>query len=265
MALHHRAWRDDRADPSACFYRSLVVLGRRGPLEAWRFLQSVGPLEDAPDSIRSDWLATHACTLARLRDFDAAESWLARADRISTNRAWLLVERADVYELEDRYDDALAAAREALAHKPWYRPAVQTVARLLELLDRQPEAVELLAEASERIESAMLLAQQGALEDDLGRHADARRTWDRLVSTAPLIERRIKRWLRASAATQPTDAEIFPRPRPSPKRAVNRSSWRSPAGSKTPKSAAVASSSMSASFASTIKPALPPLLRPSRS
>ena len=195
MALHYRAWRDDRADPSACFYRSLVVLGRRGPLEAWRFLQSVGPLEGAPDSIRSDWLATHACTLARLRDFDAAESWLARADRISTNRAWLLVERADVYELEDRYDDALAAAREALAHKPWYRPAVQTVARLLELLDRQPEAVELLAEASERIESAMLLAQQGALEVDLGRHADARRTWDRLVSTAPLIERRIKRWL----------------------------------------------------------------------
>ena len=48
-------------------------------------------------------------------------------------RAWLLVERADVYELEDRYEDALHAAREALAIKPWYRPAIQVAAHLLEL------------------------------------------------------------------------------------------------------------------------------------
>ena len=195
LALHHRAWRDDPTDPWACFYRARLILGRRGPLEAWRFVQRVGPLEDAPDQARADWMASHSCILGRLRDFDAAESWLARAERLCPGSAWLLIERSDLYELEDRYPLALAAAREALELKPWYRPGVQAVAHLLELLDRQAEAVQLLAEASERIESALILAQQGALEENLGRFADAQRTWDRFASTAPLLEREMKRWL----------------------------------------------------------------------
>ena len=195
MALHHRAWRADPTDPSACVCHAWNLLAQRGPLEVWRFLKSVGSLDEAPDLIRSDWLATHAATLARLRDFDAAESWLVRAEEIAPGRAWLLVARADLYEQEDRYDDALTAARQSLEIEPWCRSGIQSVAHLLELHDRQPEAIELLAAASERIESALLLAQQGTLEDDLGRHADARGTWERFASRAPLIERRMRCWL----------------------------------------------------------------------
>jgi tetratricopeptide (TPR) repeat protein len=194
-ALHHRAWREDPTNPTACYYRARMILGHRGPLEAWRFMQSVGPLDGADNSVRSDWMANHSCTLARLRDFDAAESWLEKAERTAPESAWLLVERSDLYELEDRYQDALAVARESLCLKPWYRPAVQAVARCLERLDRQVEAVELLAEASDHIESTMVLAQQGILEQNLGRYQDARRTWQRFEERAPLIERRMRRWL----------------------------------------------------------------------
>ena len=175
--------------------RARNTLARRGPLAAWRFFQSVGPLEDAPDRVRSDWLASQGFALALLRDFDAAESWLARAEKVSPDRPWLLVERAGVYLLEDRYEDALAAARDSLSAKPWYGPAVHATAHLLELLDRRAEALEFLTEASERIESAVILAQQGVLEGNMRRHQDARRTWDRYEERAPLIEPRMRCWL----------------------------------------------------------------------
>ncbi len=83
MALHYRAWRTDPTDPSACCCHAWNFLAQRGPLRAWRFLKDVGSLDEAPDLIRSDWLGTHAVTLARLRDFDAAELWLARAEQLA--------------------------------------------------------------------------------------------------------------------------------------------------------------------------------------
>lgn len=195
LAIHARAWRREPAHPEARYYHAFVLLLRQGPLRAWSFLRRIGAMDDAPATLRSDWLALHGAILGRLRDFDAAESWLARAEQVAPGRPWLWVERADLFELEDRYGDALAAARQALAIRPWYPPAVQVTAHLLQLLDRDEEALSLLTEAVERIESSPLAAQLGVLQSEMGRYADASRTWDRFVELSPLLDERGRQWL----------------------------------------------------------------------
>ena len=85
--------------------------------------------------------------------------------------------------------------REALALRPWYRPAVQETAHLLQLLDRDEEAVCLLSDAAERIESSPLVAQLGVLQAEIGRHADAWQSWDRFDQLSPLLDAQGRRWL----------------------------------------------------------------------
>ena len=188
---------------------------RRGPLRTWEFLREVGPLAGATERIRGYWLSMHAIVLGQFRDFDAAESWLARADEVSPGSPWLLVQRASLLAMEDRYDDALAAAREALERRPWYRSAVQQAAHLLQLLDRDEEAESLLAVAAEKIESSGVVAQLGVLQAEMGRHAEARRTWDRFADTFPLIDTRTRKWLagrRSDAAYECGDIAVAAAP-----------------------------------------------------
>jgi tetratricopeptide (TPR) repeat protein len=91
------------------------------------------------------WLAFRANILGRLRDFDAAEDWLSRAEKIAPDYPWLCVERSLLYEWEDRYPEALAAAQRSLSLHPWpwYRPGVEATAHVLGLLERDAEALEL--------------------------------------------------------------------------------------------------------------------------
>ena len=56
--------------------------------------------------------------LGRFRDFDAAEQWMDRAEKTDPNRAWIAVARAHLFELEDRYAEALASAQHALSQRP---------------------------------------------------------------------------------------------------------------------------------------------------
>jgi tetratricopeptide (TPR) repeat protein len=194
-AMLLRAWRADRADPEACYYFARGTAAGRGPLAALEFMRRVGPLDGAADEIRSDWLATRAIALGGLRDFDAAESALDEAERVAPGRAWLRVERSSLFEMEDRYDDALAAAREALALRPWYIPAVQATAGLLQLRDREAEAADLLAEASDRLTSAAVAALLSNIQFELGRFEDATRSLDRFAALTPLIDAPTRRWL----------------------------------------------------------------------
>ncbi|MDG3004459.1 C39 family peptidase [Paludisphaera mucosa] len=197
LALPLRAWRDDPRDPEALYYRARAMLGRRGPLAAWRFLGRVGPLDAAPDEIRADWEATHAMALGGLRDFERAELRLAEAERITPGRAWLRVERASLLEMEDRYEEALAAAREALALSTWYRPAVQSTAHLLQLLDREAEALEFLAEADRRMNSGVIVGQLAGFQFEAGLHAESMASLDRYEALSPMMDATTRRWLAA--------------------------------------------------------------------
>src|SRR5262249_9120827 len=91
---HWRAWREDPPDPEPCYYHAPAPLEYAGPLVACNFLQHTGPLPAAPPTVHSDWLAFHARVLGRLRDFDAAEAWLTRAEQANPDQPWTCIERA---------------------------------------------------------------------------------------------------------------------------------------------------------------------------
>jgi tetratricopeptide (TPR) repeat protein len=198
--LHSLAWRRDRAHPEATYYYAFGVAERRGALEAWEFARAHGDLPGASDGVRGDWLAIKARLAATFRDFDAAERLLQRADELSPAGAWVCVERSHVLEMEDRTEEALAAARRSLERRPWYRPGVQAVSHLLQLLDRDEEAAALLREASGRIESAYVYGALSELESERERPAEALAALARYEELTPLKEPDLVTWLAARRA-----------------------------------------------------------------
>jgi cellulose synthase operon protein C len=193
--LHRLAWREDRAHPEACYYRARARLEHSGPLAAWEFLRRRGDLPEAPVDLRGNWLALRASVAAHLRDFDTADLWIARAREMATDDPWIFVEQSSILELEDRYEEALAAARHSLTLQPWFRPAVQATAHLLQLLSRDDEALALLSEAAGRIESAAVLTMLTLVQTEQGRWADARESLDRFEALSPLMEKEVAQWL----------------------------------------------------------------------
>lgn len=195
--LHWLAWRESPNDPDALYYYGRHVLDRRGPLPAWEFMQRVGDLAAARDEQRADWFALRASVALLFRDFDVAELWLDRAQNLCPQRPWLWVERSSLLEGEDRYDECLAAARRALELRPFYRPAVQQAAHALQILDRDEEALALLADAAAQSESGPIVAQLANLQCELQRYDEAARSLDRVEELSPLMERHGREWLAA--------------------------------------------------------------------
>src|SRR5688572_1131509 len=154
--LHLRAYKHDRKSPLARYYFALAVFELRGPLVTWDFLTDCDIAPDIHPGTRANMCALRARAAAKLRDFETAELWLKKADDAAPGKAWNSVERAGVLAEEDRYEEALEVARLSLKQHfaPWYRPAVQQVAHLLQVLGREIEAIEFLEEACEQLESA---------------------------------------------------------------------------------------------------------------
>lgn len=196
-ALHLRAWRVDPTDPEALYYYTRVILARRGVLAAWEILRQHQDLPDATPQQQADWLTLRAHVLGRLRDFDSAESCLSWAEKLAPDHPWLWIERSTLYEFQDRYPEALAAAQHSLSLHPWYRPGVESTAHVLELLDRDAEALELLQQASQVLESGSVVAQLARLQTELGHHAEARQSYERIAELSPLLDQGGILWLAA--------------------------------------------------------------------
>ena len=191
--LHVRAHRADPRDPRATYYYARAVLERRGPLAVIDLCQRVGNLPDAPPDVRADWLSFRATIAAIYRDFDTADDLLDESERLAPDRPWTQIERAGVCEASDRFDRALSAARRSLELKPWFRVGVQTVAHLLQVRDSDAEALDLLTEGVDRIQSVPLVLQLASLQDHLRLHADAMRTLSQLDPLMPVREKRFEK------------------------------------------------------------------------
>jgi len=198
--LHLLAFRSTPAYPEAIYYHARYRMERFGPLATWEFMRQHPDWSDSPPEMQADWLALAAFVAARLRDFDRAERLLNRADAVAPDRPWPCIERSSVYELADRLDDALAAARRSLELSTWFRPGVQSAAHLLVRLGRDREALDLLTEADAHLESGLIAAQLAALQNELGHSADAQRTLDRYAELSPLLEPETAKWLAARRA-----------------------------------------------------------------
>src|SRR5262249_14861465 len=79
----------------------------------------------------------------------------------------------------------------------WYRPAVQWVAHFLVQKERDDEALELLTQATQRLESGALFAQLAALQIELTRYDDAARSLDAVERLSPLADKWMTCWLAA--------------------------------------------------------------------
>lgn len=205
--LHGLAWRRWPADPEAAYFCAMGLLARRGPWPAWQFLERYGDLPEARDPHRADWFALRAQVLGMLRDFESAEEWLDRAERLAPERPWIWVERAALLDAEDRREEALDAARRALELRPWFRPAVQTAAHYLVQLNRDDEALALLTGAAERLQCGDLFIQLAALKMELRCYTEARADLQRALPLLPLLER--DRTRRKLMAAQRADAAYY--------------------------------------------------------
>jgi tetratricopeptide (TPR) repeat protein len=241
--LHRRAHEEDPADPEAIYYHARGVAERYGPLAAWELLRGRGAttagraagraapeLPGGSDELQADWLAFHGYVLGSFRDFEPAERYMAAALERAPEKPWVWVERAGLYEREDRYDDALAAARRALELRAFYRPAVQEAGHLLQLLDRDAEALDLLARAAAHVQSGPVVGQLALLQTELGMHAEARQSWDRVAELSPMADRFFERFLAARGRTRRTTAATRRPPWSWPARSRARSSTSSPPG-----------------------------------
>jgi cellulose synthase operon protein C len=189
-----RARRRDKSRLDILFFYLVEVLRQRGPLNVWRYFESTPIPTSAPPAERAELLSLRARVTATFRDFETAERLLTEAEQIDPQNRWVQLERSFLLEERDEYDAALSASQEVLAAHPWYRPAVQAVAHHLQLLSRDEEAVQLLLEAMQHIESGAVAAQLALAQSELRLYADELQTLQRFRELSPLLDGRDEEW-----------------------------------------------------------------------
>jgi len=195
--LHLLAFRESPAYQESVYYHARYRMERFGPLSCWRFQEQHTDWSEASPELRADWLALRGLTAARFRDFDRADAFFTQSETMAPHRPWHHVERSSALELAEKTEDALAAARRSLELQAWFRPGIQSVAQLLTRMGREREALDLLVEAVEHLESALVVSQLAGLQLDLGQVTDAGRSIERFAELSPLIEKELSQWLAA--------------------------------------------------------------------
>ncbi len=187
--LHLLAYRRWPEHPYCLYYGALARWSRIGILHAWREFGQVDMPVTAEPRAQADWLALKALMLAGLRDFSRAEKFITEAVQIDPLSAWLQVERCEILDRQDAHQAALEAAQAALELQPWFRPAVQSLGHKLVQLNRDDEALKLLAEATQRLQSGDVWCQLGVLQEELKDYDAAWHSLSRAEALWPLAER----------------------------------------------------------------------------
>ncbi|MFN7141801.1 MAG: hypothetical protein ACK4UN_20975, partial [Limisphaerales bacterium] len=198
--LHLRAYLRDRSHPEAQYYYAWAILHSRGPLAAWKWLKRNINMDAVDGKLCADIMTLQARAASLLRDFSKAEELLANAEALVPGHKWSQVERLFLLEAEDRYEEALEAAKQVCAQHHWYRPAVHAHAHMLQLLNRDEEALDLLQNGSEHIEGTSLLCELTGLQIELKRFAEAKLNLQRCRQNAPLMDKLFEQWLNANSA-----------------------------------------------------------------
>ena len=184
--------------PRVQYYGAVAMGDYRGDLAAWEFMAGLGEPETDDAELRSDWCGLQGTFAAGLRDFDTAHEAIERGRGYDPGNAYLWVEYAFVLQEEDRRQDALEAAQHALDLRPSYRPAVQLAAYNLSLLGRDEEAVRILTEAGDKLESCWVAAQLAQLHSELGNYAECVDAWHRFEQLAVLLPLESREWFAAN-------------------------------------------------------------------
>jgi tetratricopeptide (TPR) repeat protein len=194
-AIEFQVWRRQPNHPEAMVVYLRGLSERRGLYRAWQWGESARFPEDAPAESAADWHALRASIAVALRDFDSAARLFARARSLVPDDPWIRVEECHGLAGQDRCDEAIEAAREALSLDADYRAAVQALAHFLSLQRRDDEAIDLLARASARMHSADIEMQLAVLLTEQCRFDEAWRALRRAHEFSPLADRQRRRWL----------------------------------------------------------------------
>lgn len=200
-AIDFRLWRRHPHHPEAMVAHLRGLSERRGLYRAWQWGKSVRFPEGAAAEPAGDWYALLANIAIALRDFDTADRLFDRARSLVPDDPWIRVEWSHGLAGQDRVDEAIEVAREALSVDADYRAAVQALAHFLSLVRRDDEAIDLLERASERMQSADVEMQLAVLLTEHRRFDDAWHALGRAREFSPLADRQRRRWLEQQSAS----------------------------------------------------------------
>ena len=166
-----RAWHLDKSHPVAQLHFGFELQSRRGTLALWLAMREWPRARDANPQQEADLLALRGTAAADLRDFAVAENLLKRAESLAPGDPWVHLQRARLLESQDRVEEALEVTEMActLHPHPFYRVGVQIRAHLLQLLDRDEDAIQLLTEAGAFLQNGPVAAQLYLLLAENGR------------------------------------------------------------------------------------------------
>lgn len=174
-------------DQRVQYFGLRALLSRRGPLEAWRTLARWD--ESRPDLVaQPEVLGLKAVILGIFQDFREAQRTWDLAWRARPEDLWLLMERSVILEQQDRFDDSIAVLHDLLDRRPWYCPAVLSLAQAWLARGQRDEAIDLLTRAMSRLQSPWVagLLANALIESDDPQGAMA--AWDRYGSLATMLE-----------------------------------------------------------------------------
>ncbi|MDC0670419.1 C39 family peptidase [Nannocystis radixulma] len=200
-----RAYRAAPRDPEVAEAYARHLKGTRGPLAALEFLRTFA-VDAAPAPAQCELRLVRALALIALRDFEAAEFELCRAEALDPTSPTIAGVRARLHEAQDELPAALAGLQELLAARPDHRAAVQFAGHLLLELGRVDEAAALLATAMTTMECGAIALQLAHLELTRQRPREA---WDWVVRAAglfPWLEVEVLQALAAAACEAACEA-----------------------------------------------------------
>ena len=185
--------------PEIQFCALWAIWSRRGPLVALQFESELPEPENPTASDLADRLAFRAHCHAHLRDFETADRLMQKALEMMPERAWLHVEYAGILTFEDRLAEALEASGKALELQPFYRPAVQSQAHGLVQTNADDQALKLLREAVQQLQSGDVVGQLIALLCEREEFAEAESLLQLAETYYPeeLRDKTTRKWLDA--------------------------------------------------------------------
>lgn len=183
------AWRADRSHPLARVYALRSIAAVLGVDRQIELMRQWGEMQEASAEVRQLYCCHWSDLWSQLRDFAQADAWLKKAESISGPDPWIHFVRSQSLEKKDCYEEALAEVRRGLELKPWFRPAVQQAGHLLQILNRDDEALELLSESMRHLESGSVALQRAMLLSELNRHEELEPVLAEYVRVSPLLEK----------------------------------------------------------------------------
>jgi cellulose synthase operon protein C len=200
--LSVRAWRTGRSHAAAQLQFGFQLYELRGPLAAWRTMRGWETSPQASVEDRAELLALRAFILADLRDFATSEMVIKQAEELCCDKPWIRLQRAHLLERQDHIEEALEIAQTASALHPFpfYRPGVQIAAHLLQLLDRDEDAIQLLKQAGAVLQNGPVAGQLYGLLSNNGRWEEADAALSRFIEMSPLLELPLQKWVTSQRA-----------------------------------------------------------------